>query len=282
MPLLFKSDTSSTLKPNIKNIKDIDPVLEFLNNYTGEKPLLIIPDLDETLLRLLNMIASSTWKKTYRETLTKTLGLEKATEETNKIYTYARENASVELAEGEKTLQFICKSHACHHVIFVTARPIIPEGTEKQLKACNIPFNVSNKFKQNVSPEEFQSLILAQNGIIYTPDGDKGEAIEKYLQIIGCNVNDFGGILCLDDRLNKAEQVAKAAQRMGMPFFGFRYGRLDEELADAAKLNSAEIIAIGVLQYIAHLEDPSKPFMTDTEARSILGLDKAHTPKARL
>lgn len=252
---------------DINSILEVTSISDVQNYITSlDSKILIAIDIDETTLKSAQFFGSSCWSYAYLDYLKKKYNCDKtAFEKTMEKYIYAQMHTQIDPVEGELTRGFIDFLHISNHkVIYVTARgPEISEITEQQLTRSNIKFNHTIEFKdQRIDLNEHVIESHAFNGVIYARGGDKGLCLEKYLEIVACS--DFNHIIAIDDKHSHLQEFAKAANRLGKSFTGFRYGALDHTLLDVN-------LEIGKIQFMEHLNaQGNKQFLSDEEAKAFL------------
>lgn len=147
-------------------------------------------------------------------------------------------------------------------VIGLTARsfPLV-NCTREQLRSIGVTFShrelvfIPTAFADDlVSPAQFT------NGIMFCGLNDKGCALKALLKVFTQQTvlsdetqTPYDSLIFIDDKKSSLLSVQEAAQELGIPFIGLRYGYLDEKV-QAFRLNAYDV---AYTQQVAHTAEPA-------------------------
>lgn len=104
----------------------------------------------------------------------------------------------------------------------------LSKRTIQQLKSCGIEFDTC-LVDRSAQFLDKNSFLFSLDGIVFTNGGSKGSAIGKWLDHF---CYDVGHVVVIDDKLQHLEAIEKELQKRGIQMTGFRYGYLDEHVAN--------------------------------------------------
>ncbi len=214
-----------TIFGTIYEIKKIEEV-----KIPEQSNVLVIFDIDNTLIHLKQELGSDQWfyhrwKQLEKTGLTTEEALCRVAFEFNGIQSLSQ----CQLVE-QTTPNFFAKLRS-EKIPFMglTIRSFeLSKRTIQQLKSCNL------KFDQKVfdpSPQflDKNTFLFSYDGIVFTNGGSKGHAIGKWLDHFLYQVDH---VVVIDDKLQHLEAIEKELERRGIEMTGYRYGYLDDHVAN--------------------------------------------------
>ena len=191
----------------------------------NEKNLLVILDIDNTLIRLKQDLGSDQWFYHRLDELKN--GGRSSNEALSRVA--AEFNGIQSLSQSQPVEECIPKfieSLRLKGIPFMglTIRSFeLSKRTHQQLNDCGIRLqtDVFDRKPQFLDPDTF---LFSFDGAVFTNGGNKGIAFLKWLDFFS---QKWEHIVVVDDKLAHLEALEKAAQIAKIKFTGFRYGHLD-------------------------------------------------------
>ena len=177
-----------------------------LQQYKHDQRVLFIFDLDETLIKIEGNVGGDKWISYLLQ------HYEERRHDLLKLYDCLQNHVPITLVE-ESIPAFISDLRLRHVVIAITSRgQRISERTLAVLGDLDVSF----------SPFDLEALHM-RAGVMFTDGGDKGEALDSFLQTISSSRPSM--VVMVDDKIKYLHQVERTAQQWGIPFVGFHYTR---------------------------------------------------------
>lgn len=235
LSFLFFLAYSLSLCPQIYEIKSVEGMEPYISQVDD---VLIVFDIDSTLLKIDNSGASTPWfcnelellqknQNQPRELLYKKL-LSQHAEKLYKEYSQTLMNVHIELAE--KSMKDIIGRLITHNVHFlIETKRGLPhiDITQLQLNSVGITYK-SNKKWANICyklTEGLRAPAYYDDGILFTGfENTKGEALKALLKRLSYKPKR---LVALDDQRDNLVSFEIMAHEMGIEFIGLRYGFLD-------------------------------------------------------
>jgi hypothetical protein len=193
-----------------------------------EKNLLVILDIDNTLMHPKQDLGSDQWyyyrrKELQNQGLTMEQASRKVNFEFNGIQTLSLskivEDPILVFLEGlrKKKIPYIG----------LTARSFeLALRTHQQLHDCGIIFE-SKFFDPQPHFLDKGSLLFCYGGVVFTNGGNKGQAFDLWKKHVNLT---FDHVIVIDDKKAHLESLQKTIVELGGKFTGYRYGFLDEHV----------------------------------------------------
>lgn len=202
--------------------------------YNYLKPnMLIVFDIDNTIIEPSQTLGSDQWFHHRMDQYidygyTKEVALEFALREWMAVQNITK----VKLVEEgiDKIIADLQKKG--YPVIGLTTRGLgMSTRTVHQLQSVGVDLEASAPYK-----EEFHFMngrgVLFRDGILFTANTDKGEALRKYLEQANYHPSS---IMFINDKYSHIVPVATYTEKAGIPFIGLRYGYVDEKVKNFPK-----------------------------------------------
>lgn len=216
---------------NVSSMAQVHDIIfsDVLNGISSPNDVLILFDIDNTLIEPTTDIASDQWfDACVRHYQAKGLTLQDAIERVRPLWMrlfYRVPMQPVELQVVNLLAELVS---AKIPVIAVTARPIsFAALTVRQLHSVGIAFDSSMLAAQNFTFNDGSFCIRFENGILFCEGNDKGLAVAQLLDRLDLYPRI---IVFVDDKERHIQSVAKIAKQRGCKFIGLRYGYLDEKV----------------------------------------------------
>lgn len=204
----------------IKNMRELIPYL---------KPeTLVIFDLDNTLLEPAQELGNDQWfrqqlKKYEASGVKKEIALRKVLNEWSAI----QHLTEVKLVEPGSDALVRNLQQKGFVVVGLTTRALeVASRTIEQLQSIGIDLSVTAPTKQEIFFMNGLGVLFRQ-GVLFTADTHKGNALEKFLAATHYKPK---AIVFINDKASHLEPCEEFCQRAQIPFIGLRYGYLDEKL----------------------------------------------------
>ncbi|MES2273784.1 MAG: DUF2608 domain-containing protein, partial [Chlamydiota bacterium] len=127
----------------------------------------------------------------------------------------------------EKIIQELQQSQYC--VMGLTTQGLaLATRTAQQLKEAGIKLSLTAPSEKDVYLYQQGRGVLYRKGILFTAGTAKGEALFKFLEIIGYMPKR---IVFINDKEAHLADVEKTAQKLGVEFLGLRYAYSDRRKA---------------------------------------------------
>ena len=231
---------------------------------------LVFVDIDDTLINTVSILGNTAWWDYFISKILKAnLPLDKVQVEINGVIQKIIKKVPMNLIEPD-TSDVIRKLQQDNFLIFaLTARQKKADyidgadrETHEHLNSVGIDFTLTSISQQiNDAVAAFFSY-----GIIFTGWHEKGPVLKIFLKEMELNP---GKIVFIDDKLEQIKSVEKAAKSMGIPFSGFRYGKLDDFHQQFDPL-------IANIQLEALIKNDQ--ILSNEEARKIAHIHPRHSP----
>lgn len=207
---------------------DISDILKHMSSSgeESENQILLIFDLDETVMRVLEHEATGEW---FSNEQTRLMQLGKSADDAKKfllpVHITAYHKTAVEIMDT--SIYEIFKILRTHNtkIMALTAREghALAEPTFRQLRDINLAFAENNDDAwQNtlLFPEIPDKDALFSQGILFTGGTDKGTILNLFLQKIKYFPSK---IIFIDDSLKNVQSVQSFAQNNDLAFVGLHY-----------------------------------------------------------
>lgn len=282
-PDLTQNDNSKLQKTSTEitnEIVEANTIAEIIEHIKHIKPgALIVFDLDNTVYEPKQLIGSDQWFEAHIKHMEIVLGPDQkktALHQTVDLYNHVQKHTEVKSVE-ERTAEFINDLHEHHTVIALTTRgKELTAATLKQLESIDVSFNLAEHVKdKEVDLSSKGPYSTAKHGVIFAGGRDKGACLLHYLEELGCHEGTFSEMVFIDDKRRNVEQVAAAAEALGISFLGIRYGHLDHKIPKVdLKLSAIQL---------EHHKATGK-FPDDAEAAALLSKQQSSpkSPKLRM
>lgn len=226
--LLLLTLSFSILSSKIIEINNIDEIKPFLN-----KKYLIVFDLDNTIMEPVQELGTDQWfcyyfQECIKQGLQKKEALQRALREWSAIQGFTQ----VKLVETQ--IRDIINDLQTKNIttMGMTTRDLsLCMCTLDQLRALEINLNKSAPSKKEYYQNDDGS-ILFREGVLFTSGKHKGIALWNTLDNLSHKPN---AIIFINDKRNNITPVEDECKRRGIEFLGFRYGYLDEKVANFNK-----------------------------------------------
>lgn len=212
----------------VRNLVD----LATLFRYKGDKDRLVIFDIDDTLIKVNDYMATGIWyKETYENLVARGCSPAEAKFTLLQTHITALYRTSVQLADENIPAYLDLLHKQQHPTICLTAREgrCLLYATLRHLDDVHITFPpVIEPFKKTLFFPEFpEHDIIYSRGILFTGGADKGTVLELFFNKTGYHPRE---IIFVDDSLGNVESVGSCAQKMGIAFTGFHLSPVEETI----------------------------------------------------
>ncbi|MBT6538361.1 MAG: DUF2608 domain-containing protein [Francisellaceae bacterium] len=209
-------------------IKDISSVSELPMAKSTIQDLWVF-DLDNTIFKTAQTLGSDQWFRGYWKNL-KNKGLNESEIISNLVPLYNKIQHVTDVVLVEKEIAKIIRDLRKNNikVIALTSRGYeVVSATNRHLNDVGISFDERNdsRYMHEVLGEH----VLYNKGIIFANGRDKGKCLEFFLNKKNIKPKR---IIFVDDHLKNVESISKITMEMEYDFEGYRYGYLDNEVAD--------------------------------------------------
>jgi histidinol phosphatase-like enzyme len=194
-----------------------------------EDGVLFLYDIDNTLVKLTQMLGSDQWFYHRYQTLvnemdSKQEALDKALAEWTSIQYISKIH---EVEEGSSAIIKAQQKQGVTLIGFTTRGLALSRCTTRQLKSIGIDFSHTAPTKDDMFFRNTQSIIFRE-GVLFTSGTHKGKTLCTFLEKLNIKPSK---IVFINDKATHLSQVEEACEEMGIPFIGLRYNYLDEEVA---------------------------------------------------
>lgn len=228
----------------IKSSDSIVKLHEIINNIKNKEDILLLSDLDLTLIKPLDHIGSPLlfdWnlKKTME---CKKLSKQEAISYLSPLNAWLDANARSLPVEAETTKKTVESLKGRVKFLGCTARRFgVAEQVFKQLEIAQISLERQND--QDLTLLEINGRIEAayRKGVIFTGSTySKGEIVQKFL---ATEKHNYSHIILIDDLKENLVEMAKRVDEIGLNFIGLHYTAFDAvALTDEEAINTLEPI----------------------------------------
>ncbi len=212
-------------------------IIETMNMYELYpflKPnMLIVFDIDNTLIEPVQTLGSDQWFH-FRLDQYISFGYkyEDALEFSLKEWMAVQNLTKVKLVEAGTDQIIADLQSKGYPIIGLTTRGLgMSMRTLHQLQSVGIDLEATAPSKA-----EFHYMngrgVLYRDGILFTANTHKGEALRKYLEIVGFTPTS---IMFINDKYSHIVPVAEYCEGISMPFVGLRYGYVDQKVNNFPK-----------------------------------------------
>lgn len=205
----------------IKYISDLD---KFIADGT-----FVIFDIDNTIMEPVQEVGSDSWFE-YRIQFHKKKGLsaEDAFETALSEWMAVQHITDVKLVEPH-TASLIRELQSQGKLICgLTSRDLGLAGrTIRQLATLNIQLDKTSPSKEEFLFQNGRNC-LYRLGILFTSGSDKAAALQRFFDLTHWKPHN---IVYIDDKVEHLKVIEKLCKSLKIPFFGLRYGFLDEKSA---------------------------------------------------
>ena len=256
MSFIVYTAISSPLSASVAHIDTmgafVDQVYKIVEHYKPED-VLIIFDIDNTLLRRRNMVGSDEWvadllQQKIREGLT----VQEACYMILPLYCHVLYHMTMECVEQETALLVNALQRSGFSTVCVTARSLlIAEQTLQQLRENNLSFlNTVGYVSFDIHTS---TPAIHKDGVVFAGAQSKGSMIVQFIEKLDHKPKV---VIFLDDKLEHVEKVARIMSESNIEFHGFRYSYCDKNLT-AFDTSHAEQELLHILKYATFA--PSSP-----------------------
>jgi hypothetical protein len=213
-----------TLKGTIIEIKTIAHLPFPLNEKT-----LVAFDIDNTLIEPENEIGSDQWFSAAIDYLTNQgLSFKHAFSIIQPQNIYFQQKARVKPVEPAivtyiRTLQ----KHNIPTIALTARSKSLQDITFKQLESVGINFNLHPYKNISIALNSKKYSVDIKKGIIFCDNKNKGEVLKVFLNLTRSTPSS---IIMVDDKRDHLKEVEVELKKLGIHFFGYRYGYLDEKI----------------------------------------------------
>ena len=212
-----------TLQGEIIETKDIYDLPKYL-----EKDMLVIFDIDNTLIEPVQEVGSDQWFKSridkYEfQNYSSSVALELALKEWRAVQ-YLTNVKVLQKGTAEMVADLQSKG--------IPAMGLTTRGMEmcvraiEQLESVKIDLSKTAPSKQEAYFFNERGVFFTE-GVLFTQNTHKGEALRKYLASIDYRPSS---ILFINDKLSDIKSVEQMCNEDSIKFIGIRYGRVDEKV----------------------------------------------------
>ncbi len=188
---------------------------------------LVLFDLDDTLINTPTMLGNTLWWNYFIPKVSSAGLSDHVRPEIYAVIHKIIQKVPIGLIEGSSKDIIWNLQNQGITILALTARshdpdymPKAGQFTYQQLKALGIDF--SRTSLPHLSDENIPHFF--NYGIIFTSHQEKGPFLKNFLDKMG---KYPGKVVFIDDNLKQLKSVESSLEAMRIPFFGFRYGRLD-------------------------------------------------------
>ncbi len=215
--------SSFQLNGEIVETKHMKTVYEYL-----QPEMLIVFDIDNTIIEPVQTLGSDQWFH-HRLTEYKSYGYDDANalEMALREWMAVQNITSVKLVEEETGSIIKDLQSKGYKIIGLTTRGLgMSTRTIHQLESVEVNLELTAPSK-----EEFHFMnergVLYRDGVLFTANTHKGEALRKYLQTIGYTPKS---IMFINDKYSHIVPVEEFCDGANIPFVGLRYSHVDEKV----------------------------------------------------
>lgn len=190
---------------------------------------LVVWDIDNTLAHPIGRIGSDEWF-TYllEQELGKGLDFSRALHNVLPVYCEVQLHINLQLVEQGAPQLLKQLQHEGVAMMSLTARSLpLVNRTISQLADIGIDFS-HNHLGPEILLRELRGQYVYKRGILFSGQNNKGDALVDFLHQI--NVVPTR-VIFIDDKLKNLRDVEDALNKVGIPFYGIRYSKLDAYVA---------------------------------------------------
>ncbi len=206
-----------------QEISSIKEVAQFLD---AKKSILVIFDIDNTLLEASTDLGSDQWfSYRLRQYIEQGMHIDDAVKQILPLHFYI--NLLINLITTEPTLadDILSIKNNCEHVICLTARSLpLAERTLQQLHQNNLYFHIPEL-------DDIYWIIkqpcLYKQGCLFCGQNCKGDVLSAFLDKINYKPDL---IIFIDDKDYNLQAVEDTAHKLNIEYIGLRYNRCDERV----------------------------------------------------
>lgn len=229
-------------------------IYQYIPPISDTKNILIVFDLDNTLIETTQELGSDQWfYHQVQEYTQHGLSFDQAVPYVLPLYYLIRDIVDVRLVESDAPRIIRTLQQKNFSVIALTAQGFhLVNRTTTQLKNLGIDFSASSFFGNYIERQYH-----CHNGIIFCHGNNKKTVLSD---VFKHNHYHPHVIICIDDKTSNLEYVKELAHEHCINFYGIRYSRLDDKVAhfDALKAhqelkrfyNQHSIAPIAIPQHI--------------------------------
>jgi hypothetical protein len=225
-----------------------------LGQKYGSQKVLVVFDIDNTLLKAKQPLGSDQWFEWQSSAITAASGeaLFKTFDELLAVQDNFFQLSSMSLTEENLPLWVAALKKAGHPILLLTSRgPGLRNVTERELEKNNLWFSDSAPLKgvpQTFIEAPFKNKVSYMNGIFMTTGHHKGEALAYLMKK---SRRDFKAVVFADDHARHTKRVFETfAPSSEVEVVTYRYGK-EDEVVNAFKVGPKEAVnaqAIGLLK----------------------------------
>lgn len=215
----------------VPSFQDVELKVRELRSKYSARDILIVLDIDNTLLRANQSLGSDQWFEWQNEAITKGTAEAsfKSVDELFKAQANYYQLSSMSLTDASLPQITSALQTAGHHMFLLTSRsPILRNVTERELKRNKLWFSQSSPMPG--IPEEFQvapfkNPVSFMNGIFMTAGHHKGEALDYLMRRSG---RRYKAVVFVDDLERHTKRVYDLlSAKPNLEVLTFRYSKED-------------------------------------------------------
>lgn len=211
------------LSAHIIEVDSFDQIL-----IPEDKNVLVIFDIDNTLIHLKQELGSDQWfyyrwKELEDRGLSNTEALKKVAFEFNGIQALSQSKLVEESILG--FLQILRSKNIPFMGLTIRSFELAIR-THQQLNDCKVVFD-SSFFDPDPYFLDKNNFVFSFKGVVFTNGSNKGKAFDLWKKHYGLS---FDHVIVVDDKRAHLESLKNAVEKSGCKFTGYRYGFLDEQV----------------------------------------------------
>ncbi len=195
--------------------------------------MLVIFDVDNTLIEPVQELGSDQWfEHRIKEYISYGYAKDAALEKALREWTAIQSITNIKTVEGG-TSEIIHKiQQQGVSVMGLTTRGLgLSTRTVEQLHTVGIDLGATAPIQEEIFFMN-EKGVLFRGGTLFTAGTHKGNALRKFLKRINYTPDS---ILFVDDKISHLMAVESLCEDLGIPFIGYRYGRLDDKVHNLRK-----------------------------------------------
>lgn len=223
----------------------LSKVKELRTKYAASD-ILIVYDIDNTLLRASQPLGSDQWFEWQAEAikLKSPDSMFKSIEELLSLQGDFFQLSQMTLTEGNLPLMIQRLKRNGHYMALLTSRsPELRSVTERELVRNKLWFedrSIMPGVAKDFSDAPFQKIVSFRNGVFMTAGHHKGEALQY---LIAKSRKNFKAIIFIDDHERHTKRVFETMSKNESPeIITFRYGHQDQRVEEFKRASKNSII----------------------------------------
>lgn len=216
----------------ISQVQDIDKISE-VNKYIDNKTMVLF-DIDNTILTADQSLGSDQWFDYYVKTKVEQ-GNDKlaAVHATLDKWMYIHQYTKVKPIENN-TVEVINYAQAKTPYVYVlTARSgSTYTMSSNELSSLGLSFDKMNHVDFKIPQLQLHETDEAvyKNGLILAGLTGKGRTLKEFIKKSGIDIKNLSKVIFIDDKKHNVDDVARAADELGVNFLGLRYAAADHDV----------------------------------------------------